>query len=309
MTDVRQIEHMTPERDPSRLRLYTRYLVRDRLALAGTIFLIVLILSAIFGPAIVRADADKINFIARNAPPLSFEHGWAYVLGADTLGRPILLRLIVGTQFTLGIAAAAVGCSMTVGAVLGLIAGYSDRWYSHVIMRMADVIMSFPSLLMALIILYTLGASAVNLIVVLAITRIPVYLRTTRAEVLELRQRMFVSAARAMNASTGRILVRHIAPLTLPTLTTIAAIDFATVILAESSLSFLGLGIQPPQFTWGAMVAAGRGYLASAWWIAFWPGLIIILTTLSLNLLSRWLRTVSDPKQRWRLQALKRTAQ
>lgn len=299
---------MTPDRAPGRLRLYTRYLARDRLALAGTIFLVILVLAAIFGPTFVRADADRINFIARNAPPLSFEHGWAHVLGADTLGRPILLRLIVGAQFTLGIAAAAVAGSMTLGGVLGLIAGYSDRWYSHLIMRLADVIMSFPSLLMALIILYTLGPSALNLIVVLAITRIPVYLRTTRAEVLELRERMFVSAARAMGAGTGRILARHIAPLALPTLTTIAAIDFATVILAESSLSFLGLGIQPPQFTWGAMVAAGRGYLASAWWIAFWPGLIIILTTLSLNLLSRWLRTVSDPKQRWRLQKLRRTA-
>jgi peptide/nickel transport system permease protein len=166
--------------------------------------------------------------------------------------------------------------------------------------------MSFPSLLLALIVLYTLGPSMTNLVIVLAITRMPIFVRTARAEVLELRERMFVSAARSMGAGTGRILFRHIAPLVLPTLVTIAAIDFATVILAESSLSFLGLGIQPPDFTWGAMVANGRGYLASAWWIAFWPGLAILLTTLSLNILASWARTVADPLQRWRLQSLRK---
>jgi peptide/nickel transport system permease protein len=173
-------------------------------------------------------------------------------------------------------------------------------------MRLADIIMSFPSLLLALIVLYTLGPSIPNLIIVLAITRVPIYLRTTRAEVLELRERMFVSAAKAMGAGSLRIVLRHIAPLVAPTLITIAAIDFASVILAESALSFLGLGIQPPQFTWGAMVATGRGYLANAWWVAFWPGFAILLTTLSLNLLSSWARTVADPQQRWRLQNLRR---
>ena len=192
--------------------------------------------------------------------------------------------------------------------MLGLIAGYSERWYSHLILRLADVIMSFPSLLLALIVLYTLGPSIINLVIVLAITRMPIFIRTARAEVLELRERMFVSAARSMGASSGRILFRHIAPLVLPTLGTIAAIDFATVILAESSLSFLGLGIQPPDFTWGAMVANGRGYLASAWWIAFWPGLAILLTTLSLNILASWARTVADPLQRWRLQSLRKAS-
>jgi len=145
-----------------------------------------------------------------------------------------------------------------------------------------------------------------NLVIVLAITRMPVYLRTARAEVLELRERMFVSAARAMGAGSVRIVLRHIAPLVVPTLITISAIDFATVILAESALSFLGLGIQPPEFTWGAMVANGRGYLSTAWWIAFWPGLAIMLTTLSLNILSSWARTAADPQQRWRLQQLKK---
>ena len=136
----------------------------------------------------------------------------------------------------------------------------------------------------------------------LAITRIPIYLRTTRAEVLEIRERMFVQAAQVMGASSLRIVFRHILPMVIPTLVTIATLDFAFVMLAESALSFLGIGIQPPEITWGLMVAQGKQYLANAWWLAFWPGLAIILTTLSLNLLSNWLRIALDPAQRWRLE-------
>jgi peptide/nickel transport system permease protein len=293
-------------KSPGNARQLAIYLVRDKLALCAALFLIVLLACVLFGPLLVGDLAGKLGLRQRNLAPFSLEQGFLYVLGADTLGRPILPRLIVGAQNTLGIAAAAVFFSMATGGILGLIAGYSERWYSHVILRLADVIMSFPSLLLALIVLYTLGPSMMNLVIVLAITRMPIFIRTARAEVLELRERMFVSAARSMGASSGRILFRHIAPLVLPTLGTIAAIDFATVILAESSLSFLGLGIQPPDFTWGAMVANGRGYLASAWWIAFWPGLAILLTTLSLNILASWARTVADPQQRWRLQSLRK---
>lgn len=293
---------------PGNSRQLLIYLTRDKLALCAAIFLLILFACVLFGPLLVGDMAGKLGLRQRNLAPFSMDAGVIYVLGADTLGRPILARLIVGAQTTLGIAAAAVCTSMLLGGALGLVAGYSERWYSHVILRFADIIMSFPSLLLALIVLYTLGPSIMNLVIVLAITRLPIFIRTARAEVLELRERMFVSAALSMGASTSRILLRHIAPLVVPTLVTIAAIDFATVILAESALSFLGLGIQPPDFTWGAMVANGRGYLASAWWIAFWPGLAILLTTLSLNLLASWARTVADPLQRWRLQSLRKAA-
>jgi peptide/nickel transport system permease protein len=147
-----------------------------------------------------------------------------------------------------------------------------------------------------------LKPSVANLVLVLAITRIPVYLRTTRAEVLELRERMFVQAAQVMGASVKRIIFRHILPMVLPTLLTIATLDFAYVMLAESSLSFLGIGIQAPEVTWGLMVSQGRPYLINAWWLSFWPGLAIVLTTLSLNILSNWLRIALDPAQRWRLE-------
>jgi peptide/nickel transport system permease protein len=189
-----------------------------------------------------------------------------------------------------------------IGTLLGLVAGYTSKWPSQVIMRLADIIMSFPSLLLAVIVLYMMSPSVANLVIVLAITRIPIYLRTSRAEVLEIRERMFVQAAKVMGASTGRIVFRHILPVILPTLVTIATLDFAFVMLAESSLSFLGIGIQPPEITWGLMVSQGRSYLTTAWWLSFFPGLAIILTTLSLNLLSNWMRTALDPVQRWRLE-------
>ncbi|KQY12783.1 ABC transporter permease [Rhizobium sp. Root482] len=279
-----------------------RLVARNRLALAAVIFLALVVICAVVGPWLMGDLIDKPNFRARNMAPFSLSQGWIYVLGADTLGRSLLARLIVGAQNTLGIALFAVFFSMLIGGFLGLIAGYSRGPLSNVIMRVADIVMSFPSLLLALIVLFSLGPSVINLIIVLAVTRIPIYLRTTRAEVLEVRERMFVSAAMALGAGHMRIVFRHIAPVVLPTLVTIGAIDFATVVLAESSLSFLGLGIQAPEFTWGAMVATGRGYLSNAWWIAFWPGLAILLTTLSLNILSNWWRTYADPQQRWRIE-------
>ncbi|KFC64564.1 Dipeptide transport system permease protein DppC [Devosia sp. LC5] len=276
---------------------------RDKLAFVSAIVLIVIVLFALLGPALLSDLATSQNLRGRNSPPFDLARGWAFVLGGDSLGRPMLARLIVAARSTMLVAAGTVLAAMAVGAVLGLLAGYLGKHVSQAIMRLADVIMSFPSLLIAVIVLYVLGPSIPNMILVLAITRIPIYLRTTRAEVLEVRQRMFVQAAVVMGASNGRIILRHILPVVAPTLVTIATLDFAFVMLAESSLSFLGIGIQPPDITWGLMVAQGRPYLTTAWWLAFWPGLLIVITTLSLNLLSNWMRVALDPSQRWRLEA------
>ncbi|MCY1295551.1 ABC transporter permease [Sinorhizobium sp. GL28] len=279
-----------------------RMLLADKFALCAAIFLIFVLIVAIVGPSWLGDLATKQNLRGRNAVPFDWERGWVWWMGADALGRPLLARIIVATQNTLMVAAGAVALSATVGTFLGLVAGFSSPRVNQVIMRLADVIMSFPSLLIAVIVLYILGSSILNLMLVLAITRIPVYLRTTRAEVLEIRERMFVQAARVMGASSKRILFRHILPVVLPTLTTLATLDFAYVMLAESALSFLGIGIQPPEITWGLMISQGRQYLTNAWWLSFWPGLAIILTTMSLNLLSNWLRIALDPVQRWRLE-------
>lgn len=276
---------------------------RDKFTFASVLFLLAVLFCVFFGNVFFGRFASVINLTTRTAPPLSLDHGWIFVLGGDALGRSILARVIVGAQNTILIAAAAVLYSFMVGVTLGLIAGYRDGWVGNVIMRLTDILMSFPSLLLALIVLYVLEPAISNVILVLAITRVPIYIRTTRAEVLEVRERMFVTAARVMGASSLRIVLRHILPMILPTLTTVATLEFAMVMLSESTLSFLGLGIQPPSFSWGLMVAQGQNYLDTAWWLAFWPGLAITLTATSLNLLANWLRIVTDPVQRWRLDA------
>lgn len=298
------ISPTTDSKQTSRHRVIVvlKLLWADKFAFFAAFFLLIVFSLALLGPYLLSDVASQVNLLARNAPPFSLDDGWLFFLGADALGRPMLPRIIVASQNTILVASGAVVVSMLVGTTLGLFAGYSGRKTGQVIMRLADIIMSFPSLLLAVIVLYILEPSVLNLVIVLAITRIPIYLRTTRAEVLEIRERMFVQAARVMSASPVRIVFRHILPVTLPTLLTIATLDFAFVMLAESALSFLGIGIQPPEITWGLMVSQGRSYLDTAWWLALWPGLAIVATTLSFNLLSSWMRTAMDPVQRWRLE-------
>lgn len=185
---------------------------QDKFACAAAIFLLVVLLAAIFGPYFFDQEASAINLRTRNVRPFSVEHGWMYFLGGDALGRAIFPRLLVGAQNTIVIAASAVLISMLAGATLGFLAGLRDGWTGTIIMRFADILMSFPSLLLALIVLYVLEPGVKNVILVLAITRIPIYLRTTCAEVLEIRERMFVVAARVMGASPARIVWKHIRP-------------------------------------------------------------------------------------------------
>lgn len=173
-------------------------------------------------------------------------------------------------------------------------------------MRIADVILSFPSLLLAVVVLYVFTPSVANIIAVLAIARIPIYLRTARAESAELQSRLFVDAARTFGTSNWATIRRHVAPIVLPTLLTVAAVDFCFVMLTESSLSFLGIGIQPPDVSWGLMVAQGRQELQTAWWIAVFPGLAIVITTVSATIIAAWARIATDPGQRWRLTVPKR---
>lgn len=275
---------------------------RDKFAVVAVLVLIVTAIAAIVGPALFRDAAMTMNLHARNAPPFQLERGFALILGGDALGRGILPRILVATQNTMMIAAATVVLSLVIGTVLGLIAGYRGGVVGDLILRFTDVLMSFPSLLLALVVLYVLAPAITNVIIVLALTRIPIYLRTTRAEVLEVRTRLFVTAAVVAGAGSMRVILRHILPIIAPTLVTIATLDFAFVMLAEASLSFLGLGVQAPEITWGVMVADGRAYLATAWWLSFWPGVAITIVTMALNILSNWLRVVTDPVQRWRLE-------
>ncbi|KAA0085737.1 ABC transporter permease [Mycolicibacterium sp. P9-64] len=281
--------------------VWFRMLVNDRVAAAAAAVLGLVFLTAIFGPMLVGDLATHIDLDNSNQAPFTLAHGWANVLGTDPLGRSMLGRLIVACRTTLSVAVPAVAISAVVGSVIGMWAGFYRGWRETVAMRVADVIMSFPSLLLAVVVLYVFSPSAANIVAVLAITRIPVYLRTARAESAELSSRVFVDAARTFGASGRSIITRHVLPIVLPTLLTVATLDFCYVMLAESSLSFLGIGIQPPDVSWGLMVSQGRTYLHSAWWLSFFPGVAIVITTVSATILAAWARIAGDPSQRWRL--------
>ncbi|MFD5337680.1 dipeptide/oligopeptide/nickel ABC transporter permease/ATP-binding protein [Streptomyces hawaiiensis] len=292
---------------PAVRRRWFALLLRDRFACAAALVLVLVALCALLGPWLAADLATRQNLRAPDRPPFSLDHGWAFVLGSDSLGRPVAARLLTAAGTTLAVAVPAVVCSLAVGSVWGMWAGYHGGWRENVSLRVADVILSFPSLLLAVVVLYVFSPSAASLVLVLAVARIPVYLRTARAEAAELRGRLFMDAARTFGTGGWAAIRRHVAPSVLPTLLTVAALDFCFVMLAESSLSFLGIGIQPPDVSWGLMVAQGRQELQSAWWIAFFPGLAIVVTTVSATVLASWARLTADPGQRWR-EALGRTA-
>ncbi|MFE5244183.1 MULTISPECIES: ABC transporter permease [unclassified Streptomyces] len=281
---------------PSRWRM----LGRDRAAAVGAVILAVVALLALFGGLFIGDRAQRQDLGASLRPP-SLDDGVYGLLGTDVLGRSMVARLIEAAATTLSVAVPAVLCSLVIGSALGLWAGYHGGRRESVAMRIADVILSFPSLLIAVVVLYVFSPSALNLVLILAVTRVPVYLRTARAEAAELRSRLFVDAARTFGTAGRMIIYRHILPVALPTLLTVATLDFCFVMLTESSLSFLGIGIQPPDVSWGLMVAQGRQYLQTSWWITVLPGLAIVLTTVSATVLAAWARIATDPAQRWRL--------
>ncbi|WP_207840941.1 ABC transporter permease [Williamsia soli] len=278
-----------------------RLLLRDPMATVAAGILTFVLLVAVFGPWLVGGAATDQNLDESNLAPFNLDTGWMNVLGTDPLGRSMLARLIVACQTTMMVALPAVVISGIIGSVIGMWAGYHRGWRETTAMRVADVIMSFPSLLLAVVVLYVFSPSAANIVLVLAFTRIPIYLRTARAESAELQSRIFVDAARTFGASSGSIIRSHVFPILLPTLLTVATLDFCFVMLAESSLSFLGIGIQPPDISWGLMVSQGRTYLQTAWWLSFFPGLAIVVTTVSATILAAWARIATDPGQRWRL--------
>lgn len=284
---------------------YWHFLIRDPLPFISLLWIILTLVAAFIGPELLGNEAVKMNLKARNTPPGFLQNGWMGILGTDSLGRSMLARTIVATRNTVGIALAASVSAMVLGGIIGLFAGYVGRWPAKVIMQISDIIQSFPSILLAMIVLYILEPRAANLVIVLAFTRLPVYIRVARSEVLELRERLFVDAARVLGSSSLMILYRHIAPMAAPTVITYWTVDVAFVMLSESGLSFLGIGIQPPEITWGLMVANGRNYLEIAWWQAFFPGLMIMLSTLSINILSSWVRRIIDPLQRWKFEVQK----
>jgi len=288
-----------------RLIWLMRALSGDPMAVAAMIWLCIVVL-AIMADAFSLLGENRISLKARNLPPFDFGQSWVLWLGADALGRPLLIRLVQAASTTIGIALVTVLTSLVGGTLLGVVAGYFGGIVGNVIMRISDIILGFPTLLVALFGLYLFGPSVLNLVLVLSITRMPAYIRVARAETLEVRERLFVDAARVFGGGSFWILRTHILPSVTPTMLTLASVNLAMVMLFESGLSYLGLGLQPPAVSWGLMVAQGQGYLASAWWLGFFPGLAVMLTTMSFNLLANWFRIVNDPSQHWRLVSRRR---
>lgn len=235
----------------------------------------------------------------RLVPPF-WENGGtlAHLLGTDRLGRDILSRIIYGARVSLAAGLTAVAVGGTIGTILGLLSGYFGRWVDGIIMRATDAMLSLPIILIALLFAVTLGPSFTNLILVLVLVMWARFARLVRGEVLSWKQREFVALARVAGCSTLRILCRHIFPNVVNPLMVLATLQVGWVIVVESSLSFLGAGIPPPTPSWGAMIADGRGYVTTAWWLSFFPGLALVLVVLAINLLGDWLRDFLDPRMR-----------
>lgn len=274
-----------------------RQLLASPLALTCALVLVVMILVALIGAPLAETMANKQNLRLRFFAPFSAEQGLAYILGADALGRPMLAQLIVGARTSFLVAGATVALASIVGTAIGMLSGYFGGIVDAILMRISDVIVTVPSLLLAMAVLFVLEPSVINLVLVLAVARLPVYLRVARAQTLELRERVFVEASRALGATDLAIIWRDIRPLVLPTVMTVAMLELASVMLAAAGLSFLGVGLQRPAVDWGTLVSEGREYLTRAWWATVFPGIAIVITALAANLLSNWLRSSGDPLQ------------
>jgi peptide/nickel transport system permease protein len=288
-----------PVRRRRRESQFVRSLLRTPAVLVAVLVLVAFLGIALAAPWLAPHDPTAIDVVKRLIPPMWAEGGDpAYVLGTDSLGRDILSRLIYGSRVSAVVAITVVALSGTIGLVLGLIAGYLGGWYDDVIMRVADVALAFPFLLLAIAILAVLGSGLINVIAVLVVWGWVPYARVVRATTLSLREREFVEAARAIGMRGPGLIVRHILPNTFPSAIVIATLAVAQTILAEAALSFLGLGVDPAVPTWGGMLADGRTHITRAWWIVTFPGLAITVTILCINLFGDWLRDHLDPRLR-----------
>jgi peptide/nickel transport system permease protein len=266
---------------------------RSRSALVGGSVLMVIVLAAVAAALISPYDPIKTNQrLSLEGPSL------AHVMGTDRFGRDIFSRVVWGGQESLPIGLVSVSIGLVFGVSLGLVAGYYGGWLDATSMRLVDLLLAFPGILLALAIIAILGGSLTNLMIAVGISVIPDYVRITRGTVLSLKQREFVLAARVIGCRGPTIMWRHILPNIMAPLIVLATLGMAQAIITGSALSFLGLGIKPPTPEWGNMLAEGREFLQHAWWVAFFPGAAIMLTVLAINLLGDGLRDALDPRMR-----------
>ncbi|MGH2561624.1 MAG: ABC transporter permease [Thermomicrobiales bacterium] len=277
----------------------SRSVLRSRAATIGGALLLLFLLTAAIGPWLTPSNPTEQQLSLRMKPPsMSFGESGFHPMGTDQLGRDIFSRVIHGSRISLLIGFAVVVAGGVVGCAAGIVAGYYGGWVDRVTMRIVDIYLAFPFILLALIVMAVLGTSLRNLILVLALTGWVHYARVIRGETLSLREREFVVAARVSGATGRHVLMRHLLPNVNPTLIVLASLEVGAVIIQEGSLSFLGLGIPPPTPSWGRMLSEGRDYIATAWWLATFPGLALVLLVLSVNLVGDWLRDELDPRRR-----------
>ncbi len=279
-----------------------RVMVAARWPVFAVVFLGVAAIAAALGPWLSPFDPNRQNLVLRLADPMAAgPDGSTFWLGSDALGRDVLSRLLYGARVSLTVGFAAIAVGGTIGIIAGLLSGYFGGWVDDLIMRLGDIQLAFPFILLAIMFLVVLGSGVWNLILVLGIGQWVTYARIVRADTLSLREKEFVEAARALGDSTPSIIFRTILPNILAPLTVIASFNVASVILSEAALSFLGLGVPPEVPTWGSMLAESRDtLLANKWWLAVFPGVAIMLTVLSFNILGDWLRDFLDPRLRER---------
>jgi len=293
-TPIETAEIALPPRRAHRASL--RRLWRFKWGLAAAGILLVIIASAVCAPWIVANDPLSVDIRHRLAPPAWMDGGTpAHVLGTDQIGRDLLSRVIHGGRVSLIIGVTAVLISSTIGVLLGLVAGYAGARVDWIIMTLVNVMLTFPFVLLALAVIAVLGPSVINMILVLGVADWPLYARVIRAETLAIREREFILAGRALGMSHLRIMFRQMLPNLVSVIVVIATLQVARVIILESFLSFLGLGVQPPIPAWGNMLGEGRVYMLNSWWIAAFPGLAIFVTTLAINLMGNALRDWLDP--------------
>lgn len=277
------------------LRSTVTELWSDKAGMFGVLVMLMMLLIAVFAPLIAPYPPDEQSLFDRLQGP-STEH----LMGTDQLGRDVLSRVIYGSRVSLEVGLAVVALAGTFGVLMGLVAGYRGGRTSSFIMRWVDTQVAFPGLLLALVILSVVHPSLKAIIIVLALNGWMVYARITRGIVLSTRERPYVEAAELAGCKSRRVIFRHILPNLASPLLTLAVLEFARMVIAEAALSFLGLGTQPPSVSWGLMIAEGRDYLSSAWWVITFPGVALSLTVLGANLFASWMRITADPLQRER---------
>ncbi len=286
-------------RKASRIKRLLRGLVRSKTGAVGAFIVLVVCLVALLAPVLATHNPAELDPLLRLKPPMWMEGGSsAHLLGTDNLGRDIFSRIVYGSQVSLIVGLGAVLVSGAIGAVLGLVSGFYGKWLDALIMRVADSFLAIPTILLMLVVLAVVGPGLTTLIFVIGVTNWVAYARVVRGEVLSIKERDFVKAARAVGAKDGRILFRHILPNVVSSFIVISGMNVGTTIIMEASLSFLGLGIKPPDVSWGGMLSDGRQYIATSWWVATFPGIAITATVLGVIFLGDWLRDVLDPRMK-----------